>query len=463
MNTNSQSNQNRIAIFLAILLTSIASSLLSTALNTALPAINAELHIDETLGQWLSSGYSLTMAIMMPVTAFLVKRFRTKALYCTAIAIFIAGLVLSAMASSFPMMMGGRVLQAAAGGVMTSVAQVVTLTIFPKENRGTAMGWYGLALGAAPIVAPTIGGILVDTMGWRAIFVLTIVLMSASLIYALIVMKNVLANSKPRFDVLSFVLSALAFGGVTLGIGNIGRNGFTVFTTLTLVVGIVSAVIFVLRQNRLETAFLDVRILKNRDYTLSVLGSMSLYLVMMACTITIPLYIQRILGYSATISGLVVLPGALATTILNPFAGKIYDRLGIRVLLLMGAALMVICNLGAGFLTMDTSLLVIGFLNVLRNIAVAFLLMPLVTWGASSLPQDKTSDATALLTSLRTISGAIGSAVFVALMNSVQKASVATYGTNAAIHGFNVTNLVLAVFSGLLFAVAFAAKPKKGR
>lgn len=460
METVIHNRKRRLSIFLAVIVSCIASSLLSTALNTALPAMNAELGISEALGQWVSSGYSLTMAIMMPLTAFLVKRFRTKGLYCAAIISFMAGLALSATAQSFPTMMAGRIIQAASSGIMTAVAQVVILTIFPIESRGSAMGWYGLSLGAAPIIAPTIGGILVDTMGWRAIFILTLILMAFALVYALIAMKDVLETTQARFDAVSFVLSALAFGGVTLGIGNIGRSGINSSTAVTLAVGILAGLLFCTRQLKQKTPFLDIRIMGNRNFRLSVISSMILYLVMMACTITIPLYIQRILGYSATVSGLVVLPGALVTTVLSPFAGKLYDKLGIRILLAIGSSCLIICNLGSGFLTMQTPLAVIGGLNILRNAAVAFLLMPLVTWGTLELAKDRTSDATALITSLRTISGAIGSALFVAIMNSVQKASVATYGDAAAIHGFNVTNLCLASCSAMLLFIGIICTRK---
>lgn len=157
--------KKRTLIFINILLTCVASSMLSTALTTALPPIVRDFHISVTTGQWLTSGFSLAMGIMMPLTAFLITRFPTRRLYLTAIIVFIAGLAMCVIAPNFLFMMTGRVLQACGNGILSSMAQVILLTIYPAEQQGTIMGWYGLSVGAAPVVAPTLAGILVDSMG----------------------------------------------------------------------------------------------------------------------------------------------------------------------------------------------------------------------------------------------------------------------------------------------------------
>lgn len=120
------------------------------------------------------------MAIIMPLTAFLLTRFPTKRLYCTAVFVFTVGLITSAAARNFIVLMLGRILQAAGNGMLVAMGQVIILTIFPPEKRGTAMGWYGLAIGAAPVIAPMIAALMVDTIGWRMIFVTTFVIMAAA-------------------------------------------------------------------------------------------------------------------------------------------------------------------------------------------------------------------------------------------------------------------------------------------
>lgn len=454
--------KKRMLVFINIMIATIASSMLATALTTALPPIVKDLNISITMGQWLTSGYSLAMAIMMPLTAFLINRFPTKKLYCSAIIIFIAGLMICCMAPTFPIMMIGRIVQASGNGILTSMAQVITLSIFPSEKKGSAMGWYGLSVGAAPVIAPTIAGIMVDQAGWKMIFVAAAVIMVIGLVYAIAVLGNVLDNEAVKFDVGSFVLSAITFGGVTLGIGNIGNYGLMgIQTYIPLILGIVGSVLFVRRQMHLKEPFLDVRILSNRDYAISVIGSMLLYFIMMGSSIMLPLYVQQVKGLSATISGLVVLPGSLAMAIISPFAGKIFDKLGIKILLFSGSVCLIASNLCMYFINMDTSVWFAATFNVIRSVAIGCLMMPLVTWGVGSIDTRKTSHATALLTSLRTISGAIGSAVFVAVMTVAASHKVKQLGDDAPIYGMNVAFAAMAASSLLLFAVAVVVSKDK--
>ena len=163
-------DRKRSLIFLNIVVSCIASSMLATALTTALPSIIADFSITVTMGQWLTSGYSLAMGIIMPLTAFLITRFPTKRLYLCGLALTIAGLVLCVVAPNFPFLMAARILQASGNGILSAMAQVIILSIYPPEKRGTAMGWYGLSIGAAPVIEPTLAGILVDSFGWRSIF-----------------------------------------------------------------------------------------------------------------------------------------------------------------------------------------------------------------------------------------------------------------------------------------------------
>lgn len=463
MKNNEITNKKRTLIFINIIITCIASSMLSTALTTALPSMIQDFNVNVTTGQWLTSGYSLAMGIMMPLTAFLINRFPTRKLYLTAIIGFIAGLVLSVIAPNFPILMCGRVLQACGNGILTSMAQVIILTIYPDEKKGTAMGWYGLSVGAAPVIAPTLAGLLVDSLGWQMIFYIAIAIMIISLVFAICVFDNVLDTFQKKFDVLSFIVSAFAFGGITLGIGNLGAYPFvSVQVLFLLAIGIVAAIIFVYRQLHLEEPFLEIRILANKEYALSVIGSMLLYLVMMGSSIILPLYVQSIMGYSATISGLVALPGSLVMAIVSPFAGRIYDKLGMKVLFLAGALCMLLSNIAMTFINMQTPIWLAAAFNVIRCVSIGCLLMPLITWGTKEISSTSTAHATALLTSLRTISGAIGSALFVAIMTAVANSSSVSHESNAQIHGLNVTFLAMSLVSAILLLIAvFGVKQSK--
>lgn len=448
-------DRKRNLIFICIIVSGVASSTLATAMTTALPSLVEYFHVSASTGQWITSGYSLVMGMVLPLTAFLITKFPTKWLYTAGIACFIAGLAFSIFAGSFFLMMIGRVLQACGNGVLMSSAQVIILSVYPSDKKGTMMGIYGLASTAAPIIAPTLAGFLIDSLGWKSIFYIVLGIMMISLILSLIVFENVLELHDKKFDVLSFAESIIAFGGITLGIGNIGSYGLLdVKTILPLAAGILVCVLFVLRQCRAETPFLDIKIMKSRDYAISVIASMILYLVMMGSSVMMPLYVQSVMGFSAVVSGLVTLPGSLATALVSPFAGRKYDKMGIKNLFIVGSAALVISNLGMFFVHFDTSLIVATVLNVIRNISIGSLMMPLLTWGVSNVDVGKVADASSLLTSFRTIAGSVGSAVFVGIMNTVSAGSEAVYGETALMHGMNVSFLCMAAGAAVLLLTA---------
>lgn len=456
------SDRRRTLIFINIVFTCVAASLLSTALTVAIEPISQVFQINETTTQWLTSGYNLAMGITMPLTAFLVRRFKTKYLYLFGIGIYIIGLIVALVSPGFSVLMVGRVFQACGNGVLLSMSQVVILSIYPPEKKGSAMGWYGLALTAAPVIAPTLSGVLVDTgeNGWRLIFAVVLVIMAAAFIMAILVMGNVLDTEALHFDTLSFILSIFAFGGITLGIGNISAGITSLSVWPVLLVGIIGLVLFLIRQVRESEPFLNVKIFKSRDYTLSVIGNMLLYFVMYGGSVMTPLYFQQVMGQSATTAGLYMLPGSLAIAIISPFAGKIYDKVGIKLLFVVGSAAMLVSNLGMGMLTVSTPLWVMSILYCIRSLCIGFMLTPLVTWGTSCVQTHELSDATAIINSFRTIAGSIGSAVFVAIMSMIAATQITANEPSTAeeqlanMSGMDGAYFVMSAFTLILLIIA---------
>lgn len=449
------SKRSRNMIFTVMMIGTIISSMLQTALTTALPAIMSDLAISATTAQWLTNVYSLTMGIMMPATAFLIKRIPTRKLYIGAISLFAVGLLLCASSTTFPSLLIGRIIQAMGNGILMSITQVVILTIFPIEKRGSVMGIYGLAAGAAPVFAPTLAGIVIDIFSWQAIFWFAFIITVLDIILATKVIKNVLENVKQRFDTYSMVLCAAGFGGILLGLGNLGTSEFfSPYICLPLIVGTIALILFSLRQFRIEAPFLELRILRNKDYRIAVIISMLLYSVMIAGSTLFPIYIQLVRGFSATQCGLIMMPGSLAMSLISPFAGKFYDKFGIRKLIVWGSAALVISCLGVSFLGNDTSALYISFFLVVRLISVGLLLMPVTTWGMSKIEKDNTAHGTALLSSLRTISGAMGSAIFVSVMTAATIASSGSAKISANVYGINVAFMCITVVAVVQFLLA---------
>jgi len=458
------SDKKRTLIFLDINVSCIATSMLATALATALPPIMKDLDISVNTAQWLTSGFSLFLAITTPFTAYLITRFKTKKLFCFAVSSFIVGLLICTFATRFWSMMLGRIIQGCGNGLLSSMAQVIIINIYPKEKIGSVMGWYGLSLSVAPIISPTVAGLLIDSIGWRMIFIAATIVMVIALGFAFFVFEDVLPTMRKKFDVISFIISALSFGGVTLAIGNIGSYKFLSYQTLVpLVIGVIASVFFVWRQLHIKVPFLDIRVLKYKDYTVGGVASFILQLIVLGSAIIIPVYVQQLKHKSATISGLVVLPGALTNAIINPLAGKIYDKVGMKLLFLVGSVLLTASNIAMYFITIHQSIWMVSAINVVRCFSIGVVIMPFYTWAMADIPKLKISDATALFNSLRFIGSAIGPALFVSIMTKATE-WVSSTKENPEMFGVNIAFLTMTFLSIIMILMGiFGCKytPKK--
>ncbi len=451
-------------IFAVLLASSIISSLLQTALTTAIPIIMKDLGISAATAQWLTSAYSLVMGIMVPATAYLIRRFPTKQLFIAAMSIFTLGLLFAAVAKEFPLLMIGRILQAIGNGILLSLTQVVILTIFPAEKRGAKLGLYGLAIGAAPVISPTLAGIIMDLASWNTIFWICMILSVIVILLAFKVLGNVLETSKQSFDAVSMILCSLGFIGLFFGLGNLGVYSLlSIYAGLPIIIGAVSLVIFTYRQLHMEEPFLELRLFRNPEFRLGVVMSMIMYAVLMAGSTLFPIYIQSLRGFSATFSGLIVMPGSLIMAVISPFAGKLYDKFGIARLFIISGVLLVVSSLGVTFLTMNTSMVYLMMILALRLLAIGLIMMPLTTWGLSTIEAKNTAHGTALLTSLRTIAGSFSSAVFISIMMAAASDYKSLSPAASDIKGMNITFICISVMAFLQFllSVYIARKQKR--
>lgn len=455
--------KNRNKAFITMLVGCVLASLLQTALSTVLPVMMKEFRITASTAQWLTSAYSLVMGIMMPATAFLIRRFPTKKLFTAGMVIFLAGIILDAVVPTFSLILVGRLLQAAGNGIVLAVVQIVILTIYPVEKRGQIMGIYGLATVAAPVVAPMLAGIVVDHTSWRFIFAVAGVIAVAVLIAAQKTVRDYVENAKERFDIRSMFLCAIGFTGILISMGDLGNHAFfSLYVIVPLIIGIVCLILFSLRQFT-DRPFLRIQLMRNREFRLSVIASMLLYAITIASSTILPLYVQTMRGFSATVSGIVILPGSLALALMSLFAGRIYDKQGIKKLFIFGSLGIMLSCAALSHLTSGTSLVYVAVLFTIRALCIGFLMMPLNTWGLSTMDKADYPDGTALLALLRTIAGAISAAIFVAIMQMAASRYTDKQNITADISGLNVSFVCLTVVSVLLFVVAFISLKKEKR
>lgn len=410
--TNKKAN----LIFGTLLTGAIVTSLLQTSLTTALPQIMYELSLSASTAQWLTSAFSLAMAIMVPTTAYLIKRFTTRQIFLSAMALFTFGSLISWWGKSFSVLLVGRVFQALGSGIILPLTQVVIMTLYPTEKQGTVMGILGLASGAAPVIAPTFTGMVIDSWGWRSIFLITGLISIIIIILASLTVKNVTPTAKIPLDYLSLMLCSGGLIGLLIGLSSLDSNISA--SIITLLIGITLIALFTKRQLQMAEPFLNLRILKRNNFRIAVVISMLLYAVMMGSSTIYPILIQTVMKKTAVVSALIMLPGSLVMALINPVTGRFYDRFGISKLALAGGLLMVLSCWGVTMIDSAQEVIVLGVLYLLRLLGVGFLMMPIVTWGMQNLPTDEVAHGTALLTALRTLSGALGTTVFMEIMTN---------------------------------------------
>lgn len=401
-----------VAVFLA---GTVFAVLNQTLLSPALPTIMADLHVDATTVQWLTSGYSLTEAVIIPFAAYFIGRFSTRQLFLGGMTLFTLGSLCAALAPSFPILLLGRVLQAVGTGSVMPMVFTVILLIFPREKRGTAMGIISLVIGFAPAVGPSLAGLLIDSVGWRALFIIVTALSALIVIAGLIVLKNYGDFKRVTFDPLSVALTTVGLVCLLYGLSTFSSSSNLALTGALIVVGAVLMVIYVRRQLKLETPMLQVGILRTRRYAITVIVIVIVQAALMGTGVIIPLYIQSVLGNSATVSGVAMLPGAVLGAIMSFFAGRLFDRYGVRRMVIPGGIVMLLGAAGMSLLGIDTNIVIVAIAYTVLVVGLQAIMTPLNTWGVNSLDNSVIQHAQGVSNTLNQIAGAFGTALLVSL------------------------------------------------
>lgn len=418
---------NRTAMVMLLLIATFAGVLNQTSLGTAIPTLMTSFKINLATAQQATTWFLLANGIMIPVSAYLTTRFSTKWLYVTAYAILISGLLMTAFAptDNWTLFLFGRIIQASAVGITMPLMQVVMVNIFPAEQRGAAMGLNGLVVGLAPAIGPTFAGwilkhdfvLLGIHLSWRAIFILPLLILTLAFLAAPFVIKDVIANRDMTLDMPSLMLSILGFGSFLWGFTNVANNGWGNLTMVILPILIGAAVIafFIHRQLQLDVPFLDVRVFKVKQFSITTAAITLSMMAMMGVEMMLPLYLQNVHGLSALDSGLALLPGALMMGLVSPIAGRVYDKVGARRMTLVGFSILAIGTIPFIFLTATTPDHFITLMYAIRMFGIAMVMMPLTASAMSALPPHEAAHGTAANNTARQIA----SAIVVALLSSV--------------------------------------------
>ncbi|WP_079526629.1 DHA2 family efflux MFS transporter permease subunit [Halobacillus hunanensis] len=428
-----------------------------TLMITAIPPIMDEMNISANTAQWLTTVFMLVNGVMIPITAFLIERFTTRQLFMTAMSVFTVGTIVGGLAPNFGVLLIGRIIQSAGAGIMLPLMQTVFLLIFPVNKRGAAMGYIGLVISFAPAIGPTLSGWVTSHYSWRFLFLLVLPLAILIIFIAYFILKNVTELTYPKLDIPSIILSSVGFGGLLFGFSSAGNYGWDSGRTIAiLAIGALTLVVFIMRQLRMNHPMLEFRVFKYNTFTIATIIGMISFLGLIGSETLIPLYMQNMRDFTAMESGLVLLPGALISGLMSPITGRIFDRIGARLLGIVGLTIMTGATLAFGFLGTSTTLTFLIVMYAVRMFGFSMVMMPVTTAGLNQLPQKLIPHGAAMNNTMRQIAASVGTAILVTIMTmTAQSAQQAPSISNPGIHGVNVAFMVIAVLSliGIILSI----------
>ncbi|GFN32181.1 multidrug transporter [Paenibacillus curdlanolyticus] len=429
-------------ILFIMIIGAFLATLNQTIMSVATPELMIDLDITAATAQWLTTGYLLVNGVLIPITAYLMQRFTTRQLFLTSMLTFFIGTVVSAIATGFPVLLTGRMIQAAGAGIIMPLLMNVILTLFPPEKRGGAMGMVGLAIIFAPAIGPTLAGYILENYEWEMMFYGMIPLAIIVIALGFIYLRNVSETVVTKIDILSVILSTVGFGAVLYGFSSAGSKGWSSTEVIVgIIVGVVALALFTLRQLTSNNPLLDLRAFKYNMFTLTTIINIAVTMVMYADMMLLPLYLQSARGYSAIESGLLMLPGALIMGFMMPVAGKLFDKFGAKWLAVAGLAITIVTTLGFINLTDSTSFTYLVLMSTGRRIGMALFMMPIQTAGLNQLPNRLNAHGTAISNTIRQVAGAIGTALLVTIMTNRATTHAKEFMTSGAAQGWTKEQL----------------------
>jgi DHA2 family lincomycin resistance protein-like MFS transporter len=438
-----------------------------TIMSVALPTLMSDLSISAATAQWLTTGFLLTMAVVIPITGFLMQRFHTRQVYLLAMMLFSAGTLLAAVAPGFAVLLIARIIQASGTAIMIPLLMTTAMSLVPANARGRTMGTISIVIAVAPAIGPTISGLILSVLSWRFMFILVLPIAVIALIIGAIKMVNVTEPRKVPLDLLSVLLTPLAFGGLLYGLSSLGEGASherAINPLVPALIGVFALVCFVLRQivlARHGSPLLDLRTFTSRNFTYSIVLIALASLVLFGSLILLPIYMQSVLGLDTLTAGLLLLPGGLAMGLLSPIVGRLYDTYGPRPLLPVGAVMISAALwLMTVLLHEGTAVAMILLVHVLLNIGLAFTFTPLFSASLGSLQPDFYSHGSAILNTIQQVMGAVGTALFITVMASAEAARAATGADRleSAAAGVHQAFLIGASISIVGIAVSFLVR-----
>lgn len=410
---------NKKVLLTVLILGCFLSTLNQTLLNVVFSKLMVVFSISASTVQWLATGFMLVNGVLVPITAYLMKRFSTRQLFLSSMGFLLFGSIICAVAINFPLLLIGRMIQAIGAGIIMPLLMSVVMFIFPPEKRGSMMGFIGLAIIFAPAIAPTLAGFIIEYYSWRWLFIGIIPFTIIIIVLAMKYLMNVSETEKVKLDIVSVILSTIGFGFILYGFSSAGSRGWEDMVVLcTIILGIVAILTFCLKQSKSTEPLLDLSVFKNKLFTLTSIINIIVTMMMYADMVLLPIYLQNGRGFSAFEAGLLLLPGAIVNALMSPVTGKLYDRFGAKPLFIIGLIFIIPSMWVVTDLTETTPFVFLMIRTIFLRVGLSFITMPLNTASLNSLPRALVTHGTAVNNTLRQIAGAIGTALVITIFTA---------------------------------------------
>ncbi len=417
-------SQNRIEahvwrISAVVIVGSIMSILDTTIVNVALATLSRELHATISQIQWVVTGYMLSLAAVIPITGWAAKRFGAKRVWLTSLVLFTAGSALCGLATSTTELIVFRVLQGIGGGMILPIGQLMMADAAGPERMGRVMSIVAVPAMLAPILGPTIGGLILDNASWRWIFYVNLPIGIIAVLAAL----RTLPHDKPtestdRLDFLGLALMATGLPLLTYGLAEIGSTGHFGFIHVIFpcLAGLVLIASFILHALRVKNPLLNIRLYKRPTFSSASFAMFCLGAALFGGMILLPLYWQDIRHEDVLRTGLLTAPQGLGMALIMPLAGKLTDRWGGGPLALLGVTVTTIATVPFGLIGAHTSILWLSIAMFVRGMGIGFAFMPAMAAAFASLDRSELPDATPQLNVLQRVGGSIGTAALAVVL-----------------------------------------------
>jgi EmrB/QacA subfamily drug resistance transporter len=400
----------------------------STVVNIAFQTLRREFGATLADAQWVLSIYVLSLGVTTPVSGYLADRFGIKRMYLLGLSVFVFGSFLCGLAPSLGWLIAARALQGFGGGIAQPLGPAQLYRAFPPKEQGTALGYFGIALVFAPALGPILGGWLVDANLWRLIFFINIPIGILGVILGSRFLLDYQVERKPSFDPLGLITAVIGFGSVLYAASIAETNGWTGPTTLMYFgIGIVALILHgIIELFVAKEPMTFLRLFKSPTFLNAALVGYVATVALFGAEFLMPVYLQAFRGRTALEAGVILLAVAATSGIATPLAGRIYDKIGPRMNLVVGFSVLCFNTWQLSRIEALTPISYIVFLLAVRGLAVGLTLQTSFVAALSSVPLNNLPRGSSLLNSTRFVVQAVSVAALATIFSSSISAEIRT-------------------------------------